>query len=112
MSDDPMSALRAAEAAVRRRGEEDYSDPTARVTKTTARAVTTSEARRAGQFDRKTIYISPDMIDWVSETSVAEGVGVLAFYRFLLAAGRQAYESGQARPEAAVPLVHRLKTDE
>lgn len=111
-SNDPLAALTAAEAAVERRGEvDDYNRPTDRVKKATVRAVTTGDAKRAGSFDRKTIYIAPAMIEWIAETAAAEGVGVLAFYRFLLAAGKEAYESGRARPEPAAPVVHRLKTD-
>lgn len=111
MSNDPMRALELAEAAVKRRGEEDFTTPTERITSQAARDITTSDAKRAGNFDRKTLYISPAMIAWVHETAAAEGVGLLAFYRFLLAAGKEAYESGRARPEPAVPVAHRLKTD-
>jgi len=109
---DPMAALKTAEAGVGRRGEvEEYNRPTDRIDDKKIRKVTTPDAKRAGSFDRKTLYISPEMIRWAAETAAAEGVGVLAFYRFLLASGKDAYESGRARPEPAAPLVHRLKTD-
>ena len=115
MTDNPMDALERAEQATRRRQETGkepaYSQPTERVSRETPRNVTTSEAQRAGQFDRKTIYIPPEMIEWVSKTAAAEGIGLLAFYRFLLAAGREVYEKGDAVPEPAPPLIHRLKTD-
>lgn len=115
MTDNPMDALDRAEQATRRRQETGrepaFDQPTKRVSRKTQRDVTTSDAKRAGQFDRKTIYITPEMIDWVSETAAAEGIGLLAFYRFLLAAGREAYEKGDAVPEPAPPLIHRLKTD-
>ena len=115
MTDDPMAALERAEEATQRRQQSGkqpaLNQPTERVSSKTKRTVTTSDAKRAGQFDRKTIYITPDMIEWVSETAAAEGIGLLAFYRFLLNAGRVAYEKGDAIPEAAPPLIHRLKTD-
>ena len=62
MTDNPMDALERAEQATRRRQETGkepaYSQPTERVSRETQRNVTTSEAKRAGQFDRKTIYLS------------------------------------------------------
>ncbi|MBX7250865.1 MAG: hypothetical protein K1X50_02705 [Candidatus Promineofilum sp.] len=115
MIDNPMDALERAEQATQRREQSGkgptFSQPTERVSRETQRNVTTSDAKRAGQFDRKTIYITPEMIEWVSKTAADEGIGLLAFYRFLLAAGREAYEKGDAVPEPAPPLIHRLKTD-
>ena len=115
MTDNPMDALDQAEQAIQRREQSGkktaFSQPTERVSRETQRNVTTSDANRAGQCDRKTIYITPEMIEWVSQTAAAEGIGLLAFYRFLLATGREAYEKGEAIPEPAAPLIHRLKTD-
>ena len=75
------------------------------------REASVSTARRAGPFNRKTIYVAPSLEMEIEQAADAEGVGLMAFYRFLLEEGFENYRSGRAAPQLVTPLSHRLKTD-
>jgi hypothetical protein len=72
------------------------------------RSVTTPDSVKAGQYDRKTITLPPKQIKLIAQLRRKEGVGILAFYRWLIDQGLQAYERG-ARPQPADKVVHEVE---
>jgi hypothetical protein len=74
------------------------------------RSVTTPDSVKAGQYDRKTITLPPKQIRLIDQLRRKEGVGILAFYRWLIDQGLQAYERG-ARPQPADKVVHEVNLE-
>lgn len=86
-----------------------FDSATSKLSRRTVRQTTASNATRAGQYDRKTITLLPNQIAYIDEIRREEGVGVLAFYRWLIDQGLQNYEAG-ARPQPADTPIHDLHT--
>lgn len=99
MSDyDPLSQLGEGNKKKRTssRNKKHFNSPTSRLSRKSVRKATTSKAKQAGQYDRKTITLLPEQIAYIAEIAEAEGVGILALYRWLIDQGLQNYENGAA----------------
>lgn len=86
-----------------------FDSPTNRLNKETVRKTTRSTATRAGQYDRKTITLPPEQIAYIDQVRKELGIGVLAFYRWLIDQGLQNYENGH-RPSPTPDVIHDLQT--
>ncbi len=82
-----------------------FDSATARLNTGQVRSVVTPESVRAGQYDRKTITLPPKQIRLIDQLRRNEGIGILAFYRWLIDQGLQAYEEG-SRPRPADKVIH------
>lgn len=117
MSDDPIldqlgeawGETQAAAPATKQSSGKGINRPT--IDRVTVRGASVATARRAGPFNRKTIYVPPMLEREIEAAAERDGIGKMAFYRFLLVTGWEAYESGRAVPEPSVPVAHRLKSD-
>ena len=85
-----------------------FDSPTNRLSKEAVRKTTRSTATRAGQYDRKTITLPPEQIAYIDQIRKDAGIGVLAFYRWLIDQGLQNYEGG-ARPSPTPDVIHDLQ---
>ncbi|MCI0397499.1 MAG: hypothetical protein L0332_23630 [Chloroflexi bacterium] len=85
-----------------------FDSATQRLSRQSVRQATTPDSVQAGQYDRKTITLPPEQIAYIDRLRKAEGIGVLAFYRWLIDQGLQNYERG-ARPEPQDKAVHDLR---
>ena len=52
----------------------------------------------AGQYQRKTITLPPEQVEFIGQLAAKEGIGVLEFYRWLVDTALMVYEDG-FRPE-------------
>jgi hypothetical protein len=68
----------------------------------------TADTTRAGNYRRKTITLPPAQIDYIEELAADERLGKLAFYRWLIDQGLQAYEDGN-RPEKTGSMTYDVK---
>lgn len=59
---------------------------------------------------RKTIYLAPEVQEYIQQTADDLGIGVMACYRFLLVLGLEAVRDGR-RPDV-VSVSSRLATDD
>jgi hypothetical protein len=84
-----------------------FDSATAGLNTSQIRSVTTPDSVKAGQYDRKTITLPPKQIRLIAQLRRKEGVGILAFYRWLIDQGLQAYERGE-RPQPADKVVHEV----
>ena len=50
---------------------------------------------RAGQYERQTITLNPEMRRRIKQVAREDGISLLGFYRFLLASALKAYEEGR-----------------
>jgi hypothetical protein len=87
-----------------------FDSATERLSRDTVRQAITPGSVQAGQYDRKTITLPPQQIDYIDRLRKKEGVGVLAFYRWLIDQGLQNYEQG-ARPQPQDRAVHDLQLE-
>jgi hypothetical protein len=85
-----------------------FDSPTSRLSKEVVRQTTRSAATRAGQYDRKTITLPPEQIAYIDQVRKEAGIGVLAFYRWLIDQGLQNYENG-SRPNPEPDVIHDLQ---
>jgi hypothetical protein len=85
-----------------------FNSATEGLTRRTVRRATTSDSVRAGQYDRKTITLPPEQIAHIDKLRKIEGIGVLAFYRWLIDQGLQNYEDG-IRPTPQDKAIHDLQ---
>ena len=83
-----------------------FDSATERLSRDTVRQAITPGSFQTGQYDRKTITLPPD--DHIDRLRKKEGVGVLAFYRWLIDQGLQNYEQG-ARPQPQDRAIHDLQ---
>jgi hypothetical protein len=84
-----------------------FDSATAGLNTSQVRSVTTPDSVKAGQYDRKTITLPPKQIRLIDQLRRKEGIGILAFYRWLIDQGLQAYERG-ARPQPTDKVVHEV----
>ncbi len=111
MSDyDPLSPLDSGNKKKKTssRNKKQFNSPTSRLSKKSVRQTTTSKAKQAGQYDRKTITLLPEQIAYIAEIAQAEGVGILALYRWLIDQGLQNYENG-ATPQPTQQVNHDIQ---
>jgi hypothetical protein len=111
---DPLSELENKTEQVRPKDKKssykrkEFDSATANLSSGQVRSVTTPDSIKAGQYDRKTITLPPKQIQLIDQLRRKEGIGILAFYRWLIDQGLQAYESG-SRPRPADKIVHEVE---
>ena len=74
-----------------------------------ATRVTRSRATRAGKYDRKTITLPPQQIEFIAQEAEKHGIGILAFYRWLIDVALLEYEKGVV-PIPPSQVVHETET--
>lgn len=99
----------------RKKGRDRVSDPTqSRLRKHSVKTAVAPEEKKvprsmkAGSYVRQTITILPKMRKLIKKLATENRVSLLAFYRWLLDLGLQAYEDG-ARPEPSEPTYTNVK---
>ena len=88
--------------------ETKFSDPFKNLPTTSALRATESQSVRAGQYRRKTITLPPAQIEYISQAAGKMGIGILAFYRWLIDQGLLVYDSG-IEPELTPKPEHDLE---
>jgi hypothetical protein len=93
----------------------DNTKPTSRqfdktVSTASATAVKAAVGSKGATEKRKTIYLAPEVQEYIQQTADDLGIGVMACYRFLLVLGLEAVQNGR-RPEV-VSVSSRLTTDD
>lgn len=111
MADDFLDQLGDEKPRRKRSGKPEFNRPS--VDRRTVRGATAKESSDAGDYKRKTLLLYPGVIDYVAKLARKEGLGLMAFWRWLIDQGLQNYEDG-ARPipeEEPQTVVHDVKLD-
>jgi len=77
-----------------------FDAPTDALAQRSVCSVKSKNTTKAGRFQRKTVVVLPEQVDYIAEIAKREGVGKMAMWRWVLDQGLLAYEDG-ARPEKA-----------
>lgn len=74
-----------------------FESPTDQLSRRDVQRASSSKAM-AGQYQRKTITLPPEQVDYINDLARSEGIGLLEFYRWLIDTALMVYEDGY-RPE-------------
>ncbi len=76
-----------------------FNAPTDNLSKRDVRRASTKRVM-IGQYQRKTITLPPEQVDYIKELAEQEGVGILEFYRWMIDTALMLYEEGE-RPQVS-----------
>ena len=90
--------------------KDSFDSPFDNLSASTAQRATESKSVRAGQYRRKTITLPPGQIELISQLATNSGIGILAFYRWLIDQGLKSYDDGN-KPQIAPKPSHDIKSE-